>query len=68
MGMEQIAASMQRVSAALTRKPHAGLHDDPPATVRWTGGLRTVARSEAGTEVVTDMRLPTRAPMMAPDW
>ena len=55
MGMEQIAASMQRVSAALTRKPHAGLHDDAPAAVRWTGGLRTVSRSEAGTEVVTDM-------------
>lgn len=55
MTMERIAASMERVSAALTRKPHAGLHDDSPATVRWAGGLRTVARSGAGGEVATDM-------------
>ena len=55
MAMERIAASMERVSAALTRKPHAGLHDDTAATVRWAGGLRTVARSESGTEVATDM-------------
>ena len=55
MAMERIAESIQRVSATLTRKPHAGLSDDTPATVRWAGGLRTVARSEAGTEVATDM-------------
>lgn len=55
MSVERIAASMERVSAALTRKPHAGLHDDTPATVRWAGGLRTVARGEAGIEVTTDM-------------
>lgn len=55
MTLEKIAASMERVSAALTRKPHAGLHDDTPATVQWVGGLRTVARSEIGTEVATDM-------------
>ena len=55
MAMERIAASMERVSAALTRKPHAGLHDDAATTVRWVGGLRTVARSESGTEVATDM-------------
>ena len=55
MTLEHIAASMERVAAALTRKPHAGLKDDAPATVRWAGGLRTVARSESGTEVATDM-------------
>ena len=55
MTMEKIAASMERVSAALTRKPHAGLHDDTPATVRWAGGLRTLARSETGSELATDM-------------
>ena len=55
MTLEQIAASMTRVAAALTRKPQAGLHDDAPATVRWAGGLRTVARSETGTELATDM-------------
>ena len=55
MAMEQVAASMERVVSALRRKPHAGLHEDTPATVRWAGGLRTVARTAAGAEVVTDM-------------
>ena len=55
MTLEQIAVSMERVTATLSRKPQAGLQDDTPATVRWAGGLRTVARSESGTEVATDM-------------
>lgn len=55
MTVEQIAASIDRVVSALRRKPHAGLHDDTPATVRWAGGLRTVARTAAGAEVTTDM-------------
>jgi uncharacterized OsmC-like protein len=53
--VEQIAASMERVVSAFRRKPQAGLHDDPPAEVRWAGGLRTVARTAAGAEVITDM-------------
>ena len=57
MAMEQVAAAMERVVSALRRKPHAGLHDDTPATVRWVGGLRTVARTAAGAEVTTDMPL-----------
>ena len=55
MAANEIAASMERVASALRRKPHAGLHDDAPATVRWAGGLRTVARSATGAEVTTDM-------------
>ncbi len=55
MTLETIAAAMERVSGALTRKPQAGLHDDAPAMVYWTGGLRTLARSETGTELATDM-------------
>lgn len=55
MAVEKIAAAMERVSGALTRKPHAGLKDDMAVTVRWAGGLRTVARTEAGAEVNTDM-------------
>lgn len=55
MTVERIAAAMERVSATLARKPYAGLSDDTPATVRWGGGLRTVARTETGTEVITDM-------------
>ena len=55
MAPGKIATSIERVSAALTRKPHTGLHDDTPAIVQWAGGLRTIARSEIGTEVATDM-------------
>jgi uncharacterized OsmC-like protein len=55
MAMEQVAASIERVVTALRRKPHAGLHEDTPATVRWSGGLRTLARTASGAEVVTDM-------------
>jgi uncharacterized OsmC-like protein len=55
MGKEQVAEAIERVIAALRRKPQAGLSEDKPVTVRWAGGLRTVARTEAGTEVVTDM-------------
>lgn len=55
MAMEQVAASMERVVSALRRKPQAGLHDDTPATVRWAGGLRTVARTDTGAEFATDM-------------
>jgi uncharacterized OsmC-like protein len=55
MSMEQVAASMERVTSALRRKPHAGLHEDTPATVHWAGGLRTVARTAEGAEVATDM-------------
>jgi uncharacterized OsmC-like protein len=55
MSMEQVAASMERGVSALRRKPHAGLHEDTPATVRWAGGLRTVARTASGVEIATDM-------------
>ena len=55
MAMERVAASMGRVVSALRRKPHAGLHEDAPSTVRWAGGLRTVARTAAGAEFATDM-------------
>lgn len=55
MAGEQVAASMERVLSALRRKPHAGLQEDTAATVRWAGGLRTVARTATGVEVATDM-------------
>ena len=55
MAEGRIAAAMERVSSALKRKPQAGLQDDSAATVRWAGGLRTVARSPAGAELTTDM-------------
>jgi hypothetical protein len=32
MSMQDIAAALQRVEAALERRPDMGLHDDAPAT------------------------------------
>ncbi len=55
MDAGRIAASLERVTTTLRRKPSAGESDDTPATVHWAGGLRTVARSPAGAEVCTDM-------------
>jgi uncharacterized OsmC-like protein len=55
MGMEQIAASMERVASVLRRKPQAGVSEDSAATARWDGGLRASVRSDAGYSVATDM-------------
>ncbi|MDN3920310.1 OsmC family protein [Roseateles violae] len=55
MSIEQIAAAIDRVSAALHRKPQAGVHDDSAATARWGGGLRTQVHSDNGRSVATDM-------------
>eukprot|EP01034_Spumella_vulgaris_P001684 gene1684-2222_t len=55
MSMERIATALDRVSAALRRKPQAGIHDDAAATARWAGGLRTRVLHDAGHELLTDM-------------
>jgi uncharacterized OsmC-like protein len=55
MGMEQIAASMERVAALLHRKPQAGVNEDSTATARWDGGLRASVRGDSGSAVQTDM-------------
>lgn len=55
MSAEQIATAMERVASVLRRKPQTGISDDTPATARWDGDLRVVARNALGTEVVTDM-------------
>lgn len=55
MGLEQIAAAMDRVASVLRRKPQAGLSDDAAATARWDGGLRTRVHSDTGHAVATDM-------------
>lgn len=70
MGMEQIAASMNRVASVLRRKPHAGVSDDSAATARWDGGLRASVRSDTGYLVVSDMpvELGGEASAMTPGW
>lgn len=55
MTTQPIAAALQRVTAALTRRPAAGLHDDATATTRWDGGLRMVTHNADGLQVVTDL-------------
>jgi uncharacterized OsmC-like protein len=74
MGMEQIAASLERVASVLRRKPQAGVADDSAATARWDGGLRTSVRadnsSDTGFSVATDMptELGGEASAMTPGW
>lgn len=55
MTTQAIAAALQRVQAALKRRPEHGLHDDAPATARWESGTRVVARHANGTQMETDM-------------
>jgi uncharacterized OsmC-like protein len=68
--MEQIAASIERVSAVLRRKPQAGMGEDCAATARWGGGLRTRVHSDAGDSVATDMpvELGGEAGAVTPGW
>lgn len=55
MTQQHIAEALQRVQAVLQRRPETGLHEDGPATARWTGGTRVVASHANGTQVPTDM-------------
>ncbi|MDM0074517.1 OsmC family protein [Variovorax sp. J2P1-59] len=55
MAAADIAAACQRVESVLQRRPEAGLHDDAPATARWSDGLRVVSSHANGTQIETDM-------------
>ena len=55
MASEDIAAALLRVENVLRRKPLVGVHDDAPATARWTGNLRVVSSHANGTQMLTDM-------------
>jgi uncharacterized OsmC-like protein len=52
---QHITEALQRVHAVLQRRPETGLHEDGPATVRWSGGVRMVASHANGAQVPTDM-------------
>jgi uncharacterized OsmC-like protein len=54
-GLASVRTALQRVETVLRRRPDIGLHDDAPATVRWSAGTRVVARHANGTEIPTDM-------------
>ena len=55
MATQDIAAALRRVHAVLRRRPETGLEDDSMATVRWNGGLRTIASHANGRQIATDM-------------
>lgn len=55
MGSKEVAVAMRRAEEIFRRKPGLGLHDDPPATVRWERGTRMVASHAGGARVETDM-------------
>jgi uncharacterized OsmC-like protein len=55
MTQQHLAQALQRVQAVLERRPETGLHEDGPATARWTGGTRVVASHANGAQVPTDM-------------
>ena len=55
MSAQYVADAMQRVEGVLRRRPDMGLHDDSPATARWSGSTRIVTSHANGTEIATDM-------------
>lgn len=55
MTTRQIAEALQRVATVLQRKPEMGLHDDAPASARWSSGMRFVASHPNGMQMATDM-------------
>lgn len=67
---QDIAAARERVASVLRRRPQAGLQDDAPATARWSGGTRVIARHANGTELPTDMpaELGGSGDQVSPGW
>src|SRR5262245_16811781 len=55
MAMTEIAAALERVKKAFTRRPDIALSDDTAATARWQKGMRIVATNPNGLTVCTDM-------------
>ncbi len=55
MNQQGIAAALQRVEAAVRRRPDFGLHADSPATAHWQAGGRVVTQHPNGTQLLTDL-------------
>lgn len=70
MTQQHISKALARVQAVLQRRPETGLHEDGPATARWAGGTRVVARHANGTEVPSDMpsELGGTGDLVTPGW
>lgn len=55
MSAQYVADALQRVEVVLRRRPDMGMHDDAPATARWSGSTRIVTSHDNGIQVTTDM-------------
>jgi uncharacterized OsmC-like protein len=50
-----VAAALQRARSVYARRPQAALHEDAPATARWSGGTRVDSLHPRGHSVHSDM-------------
>jgi len=55
MSTPAVADALKRAQAVFARRPHAAVHDDAPATARWTGGTACITTHANGTALATDM-------------
>ena len=55
MSAQYVADAMQRAEVVLRGRPDMGMHDDAPATARWSGNTRIVTSHSNGIEIQTDM-------------
>jgi uncharacterized OsmC-like protein len=55
MSAQYVADAMHRAEVVLRRRPDMGMHDDAPATARWSGNTRVVTSHANGIEIQTDM-------------
>lgn len=55
MSSPSVAEALERARTVLARRPDMGLHDDAPASARWTGGTACITTHANGTAIPTDM-------------
>lgn len=55
MSLQNVAAAMQRVQSAFTRRPTSAVADDGAAVTHWQGGLGMRTVHASGLQVLTDM-------------
>jgi uncharacterized OsmC-like protein len=70
MSIHDIAVAIERTESVLRRRPQFGIHDDPPATAQWKGGLRVVSSHANGMSMATDLsaELGGTGDQVSPGW
>jgi uncharacterized OsmC-like protein len=70
MAFQDVAAAIHRAQSVFGRRPHAGLHEDPPALAQWSGDTRVVTRHANGAQFQTDMptELGGTGDLITPGW